>query len=77
MAPGYLADNLVFLSALHDYNMRNDLLLMLPRCCTNFNKHAFCYRAPEAWNKLPKYVQEAVTLYSFKTSLKHYISGNM
>ena len=45
MAPTYLSDRLTFIRDLHEYNTRNEHLLLIPPSHTNAMKRSFAYSA--------------------------------
>ena len=78
MAPRYISDLIRKKSSPRSSLRSNDLtLLVVPR--TKFKTlgdRAFAYAGPSMWNKLPKPIQMAPNLDSFKKQLKTYLFRN-
>lgn len=61
---------------IHKMTLRsaNDIVLRAPR--TNYGKKTILFEGGQLYNKLPKNIKEAKSMYSFKKLLKQYISNN-
>ena len=62
-------------SEIHDRATRsssNNTNLAIPKCHTEYYKHALCYSGSMLWNKLPLELRQNASLESFKITLKKY-----
>ena len=75
MVPSYISYLITKKSSSKSSLRSNDLLLLVvPREKFNtFGDHAFAYAGPSMWNKLPKHIQMAPNLYSFKRKPKTFL----
>jgi hypothetical protein len=75
-SPEYIYEMLDLKSSSSRYSFRsqNDMTLNVPRTkCRTLGDRAFSYAGPYLWNKLPKDVQSAQNIESFKKKLKTFM----
>ena len=73
LCPTYITEK--FENPSHHYNTRQSQHLKLTKCKTNYGQRTFQFCGAKTWNSLPKYIQDAETIYSFKSNLlKHIFS---
>ena len=66
---------MTFRSEILDYNLRNDLEIMVPQPKKEIYKSSFLYHGPEIWNKLSHEVRKAESIGQFKNLYKqHYFT---
>ena len=71
LAPEYLKDLFRETNQVHDHDLRNsDLNLLPPKPKSNLLKKSFSYSGAVIWNSLPRHVRLANSLTEFKRSLK-------
>jgi hypothetical protein len=71
LAPEYLKDLFRETNQVHDHDLRNsDLNLLPPKQKSNLLKKSFSYSGTVIWNSLPRHVRLANSLTEFKRSLK-------
>ena len=71
LAPEYLKDLFRETNQVHDHDLRNsNLNLLPPKPKSNLLKKSFSYSGAVIWNSLPRHVRLANSLTEFKRSLK-------
>ena len=57
----------------HSHHTRSSTKIHITYVRTNYNKHSFKYKGSQVWNKLPKTVKTAKSIYIFKKKIKRYL----
>ena len=71
----FLKDIFKPVSEMHDRHTRSSSNnnLAIPKCHTEYYKHALCYSGSVLWNELPVEIRQRRSVHSFKIMLKQYL----
>ena len=74
--PKFLSNKIIFLSAYHNYNTRNDKL-SITHSRTSLGASSFFIFSCKLWNELPPHIRNATSLSNFRENCKMFLLQEM